>query len=533
MSSGGAAYFGKACDVSISNVREVTGARAAVSTGDPAATRAACQILASGGSVVDAAIAASAVLAVVMPHATSIGGDAFILVRDAPTGKIHGLNASGTAPLSVQPATFRDGMHQRGASAAVVPGLVRAWDALHERFGILSWDSLFEDSLLLAERGCAVSPSLAQTISTLEGYLKLDPGWASTFFPLGTPLKLGDTLNQPALARTLRSIADLGADALYRGDAGEALIQYIQSAGGLLSLTDLEKFSVSWVEPVSTEYHGHDVFVMPPNSYGVLMLMQLQCLAALPLEEITTDLVKRMSWQIRAMRACVDVWLPEIGDPACMKVSTMDFLADQSITDARMRMLAQLPPEQAAPAGGTTSITVSDAEGNAVCIVQSIYNPCGAHFIDPNTGMILNNRMFCFDHRPARPNSIAPGKRSAHTLNPVMVTKNGSLRWVYASPGGISQTITGAQILVNLIDRKLEVGPAIDETRWAVDRGGKVLIEPSVAATVLPALAAQKIPAKCEEDDYLFGSATLIQCEPNCPLRAAADLRRNASAMAI
>jgi len=196
-------------------------------------------------------------------------------------------------------------------------------------------------------------------------------------------------------------------------------------------------------------------------------------------------------------------------------------------------MLKQLQPEKPVPSGGTTCVTVADAKGNAICIVQSIYNPCGAHFLDPNTGVILNNRMFGFDHRTARPNSIAPGKRSAHTLNPVMVTKNGSLRWVYASPGGLSQIITGTQIMVNLIDRKLDIGPAIDEPRWAVNRGGNVLIEPSVPATVLASLLAENIQAKYEEDNYPFGSVTLIQMEPNQSLRAAADLRRNANAMAV
>jgi gamma-glutamyltranspeptidase/glutathione hydrolase len=320
---------------------------------------------------------------------------------------------------------------------------------------------------------------------------------------------------------------------LYEGEVGKKLTDYICSAGGLLSLEDLRRCSADWVEPVRGGFDGHEIFVMPPNSYGVLMLMQLQSLAALPKEQLDGDAVTRLCWQMRAMRAAFSVGQEEIGDPSSMRIGNQHFLEEGTIGKVRARMFGQPGAPQTAPCGGTACVTVADALGNAVSIVQSIFNPFGAHFMDPNTGIILNNRMFGFDHMPGRVNSIGPGKRSAHTLNPVMVTKEGELRWVYASPGGISQTITGMQVLVNLITRRLGICQAIHTGRWAVDRGGNILVEPTMPEDVLAALAAAGLPARHEEDGYLFGSVTVIQRDSATLLRAAADTRREASAMAV
>jgi gamma-glutamyltranspeptidase/glutathione hydrolase len=339
-------------------------------------------------------------------------------------------------------------------------------------------------------------------------------------------------LSQPMLSKTLGVIASSGADALYEGQIAARLTSYIQYAGGVLSVEDMKRFSPIWVDPLLTTYRGYDVAAMPPNSFGVLMLMQLQSLAALQSGTLNSDAISRMRWQIRAMRASFDVGLPEIGDPSFMKVNGEDLISDSTIAAVRDRMLRGYLGAQPGPTGGTACVTVADAKGNAVCVVQSIFNPFGAHFLDPNTGIVLNNRMFGFDHTPGRVNSVAPGKRPAHTLNPVMVMRNGHLRWVYASPGGISQTITGTQILVNLIERQLDIAAAINEGRWAVDRGGNVLIEPRVPPNVLQGLNDEGIPAKLEEDAYLFGSATVIQRDADDQLRAAGDMRREACAMA-
>ncbi|MDO9217862.1 MAG: gamma-glutamyltransferase, partial [Lacisediminimonas sp.] len=432
-------------------VSQANGKRAAVASGDRDAANAALKMLSGGGSVADAAIAASAVLCVTMPHATSIGGDAFFLIRDGASGTVHALNASGTAPSATTAETFADGMHQRGALAPVVPGLVKGWEALHHRFGREPWSALLADAVALAADSATVSPSLAQTILASERQLRQDPGCAALFFRNTVPLVAGERLQQAALAGTLHAIARLGADELFNGATGQALAANIASAGGLLRHTDLQQYSAEWVQPVQSRLHGHEISVAPPNSYGILMLMQLQALAGIAPDRLLADTASRMTFQMRCMRATFDVALKEIGDPRDMKKTIEQLLDTASIEKIHARMAAMLPDASPVPGGGTACVTVADASGNAVCIVQSIFNPFGSHYLDPQTGVLLNNRMFGFDHVPGRVNSIAPGKRSAHTLNPVIVTKAGKLRWVYASPGGISQTVTGTQIMMNLI----------------------------------------------------------------------------------
>ena len=512
--------------------REAVGRHGAAATGHPAASRAALEVLAAGGSVGDAAIAASAMLAVVLPHATSIGGDAFFLVRDAATGQIQGLNASGRAPQAAAAGAFPEGLPQRGARAAVVPGLVKGWEALHARLGCKAWDSLFDPAIRAAQEGFPVGPTLAQSIVALESSLRADPGCAAAFFPAGMALAAGDTFRQEKLAETLAAIARNGAAVFYGGEVGRRLTGRVAAAGGFLRPGDLEGFTADWVTPMTLAFGGHEIAVMPPNSYGVLMLMQLQALAALPVGELAGDTVTRFRRQMRAMQAVFDTALEQVGDPAGMEWTNGSFLAESAMEEVRSRMLGERGGQQPVPGGGTACVTVADADGNAVCIVQSIFNPFGAHYLEPDTGIVLNNRLFGFDHRPGRVNAIGPGKRSAHTLNPVMVTQGGDLRWVYASPGGISQTITGVQVLINLIVRRLGIGAAIDAGRWAVDRSRNILLEPKLACDLLPALRAAGLDARTEEDDYLFGSVTLIQRDPDRSLRAAGDARRHAAAMA-
>ena len=511
----------------------VIGTRAAVAAGHPAGARAAMRMVQAGGSIVDAAIAASAALTVALPQATSLGGDAFILVRDAVSGTVHGLNASGVAPRLATPEQFSAGMSVHGPRAPVVPGLVGAWQALHQRFGRAAWGSLFDEAVMLAGEGCEITPHLARAIAASESVLGRDRGCAELFLPSGHALAAGSLLCQPALAGTLRSIAEGGAAAFYEGEIGARLTRYIEAAGGLMAADDLRRYAVAWTDPLWSRYRGYDVAVMPPNSYGVLMLMQLNALAILPRDKLDGDTATRMQWQMRAMRASFAVGLPQIGDPLSMSMAAADLLGGTTTDRVRALMLAEPGAAQPVPAGGTACVTVADAAGNAACIVQSVYNPFGSHFLDPGTGILLNNRMATFDPLPGRVNSVAPGKRPAHTLNPVMVLHSGRLRWVYASPGGASQTITGTQVLVNLIDRGLDGPHAVSDGRWGVDRKGNILIEATTPPHIEMALKARGLDATRPQDTYAFGSAKLIDCGPDHVLRAAADARRDACALAM
>lgn len=516
-----------------STPQDRSGCRCAVACGHPAGAAAALRILESGGNVVDAALSASAVLTVVMPQATTIGGDAFVLVREANTETVYGLNASGCAPSNALPDRFAHGMHARGALAPVVPGLVKGWHELHQRFGSVQWRDLLADAISLADSGFVVDELLATSIGASLHELEVDEGCSRLFLPTGVPVDTGRILKQPALAATLQTIATEGASSFYEGAVGELLVSHIRRCGGLIEMRDLNAYTTSWVEPLASLHGDHRVFVMPPNSMGVLMLMQLKALSALPAAALTGSNEQRILWQIRAMRAAFETALAEIGDPESMRVSAGDLLAEGTSNAVMQRMLGKLPQPQPVPVGGTACITVADAKGNAACIVQSTFNPFGAHFLDPSTGILFNNRMSGFDHRPGHVNSITAGGRCAHTLNPVIVTRGNALSLVHASPGGVSQTITGMQILVNVIDRKLDLASAVADGRWAMDRRGGLLVEPTVSSAPMPALAHAGLTPRYVDDPYFYGSATTIAVAPNGELRAVADARRQCAADAL
>lgn len=505
----------------------------AVATGHEAGATAALRILRSGGNVVDAAIAASAVLTVAMPHATSLGGDAFFLVRSAADGIITGLNASGCAPRTAMPGTFAGDLPAHGPSSCVVPGLVRGWSDLHQRRGRMQWTRLFDEAVELATAGFRVSRGLARNLAASAGLLKVDAGASCVFFRDGRVLCEDDLLRQSALARTLQTIAEQGASTFYQGHIAQRLVHGIHTAGGLIQRPDLAGFEAEWVAPLALTHGESVIHVMPPNSLGVLMLMQLQALQDAPAEERLRSAGSHAARQVRAMRAAFSVGLPTLGDPRHMNIAGSDLLDDPYRAAVTRKFDEDSVSRYDAPGSGTACVTVADREGNAVCIVQSIFNPFGSHFLEPSTGIVLNNRISGFSVAPGLANSIGPGRRCAHTLNPVMVTRGSQLQMVYASPGGVSQTTTGAQVLTNVLDRRMHLADAIAAPRWAIDRRQDVLLEPVWATSDAHAMKDAGVAFRQEDSDYFFGSATAIEMQPGGELLAVADARREAAAAAV
>jgi gamma-glutamyltranspeptidase len=509
----------------------VIGKRWAVVAGHEAAAAAGARQFESGGTFVDAAVAASSALAVAMPHATSIGGDAFILVRDAVTSTVHVLNASGVAPMAARASMFTEGVPQRGPKAALVPGLVSAWDALHRRWGRAPWRGLHDAAIALAEDGTAANESLLRAVRLSYEVLRRDPGCAQLLFS-GPPLDVGVMLRQPAMGRTLRSIAGEGPRAFYEGSIARVLCDAVRAAGGLLDRADLAAYAPVWDTPVATRYRDHEVLVAPPNSVGVLLLMQLNALERLDTADLVGGREDRIYWQMRAMQAVFTHALGSIADPRHLRMTPQDLLAGDVTADVVAAMRRDAPGPSAQPEGGTACVLTADAAGNACCIVQSVFNPFGAHFLEPITGILLNNRMACFDPDPRHINCIGPGKRSLHTLNPMMVMRDGRLAWVLASPGGMSQTTTAVQMLMNLIDRGMTLRDAVDDLRWATDRRGGLLVEPRMPESVQSALVARGLPVVYADDEYIFGSAKVIGLDGEGTLVASADRRRRAEAAA-
>ena len=505
----------------------VYGMKRMVVSGHSLASLAGLRVFESGGSVTDAMIATSAVLCVVLPHATSLGGDAFIIHHDAKTGKIEGLNASGPAPAGATPEVFKDGMVAHGPLAATVPGIVRGWEEIHRRHGRVAWADLFRPAITLARDGHPLSRVLANALILFRDNVAKDPGCSALYLPGGVALAAGDVVRQPALAETLEDIAEGGAAAYYEGRIARSIGEYSQANGGLLSARDFDGYAPEWVAPLATTYRGLEVRVMPPTSYGYLMLMQLNGLEGIAPDALNGDDAERLAFLISAARGAFAEGKDHICDPRAHPVPTDALLG--AATTARLQGLVRdaVPgPVRAHAAGGTSTITLADAEGNAIAVVQSVFHVFGAAFLDPGTGVLLNNRMTGFVTTPEHPNVVAPGKRPAHTLNPVMVMDGGRVRYLLSSPGGPAQTITNVQVLTNLVDRGLELSLAVDAPRWSLNSAGEALIEEEFGDDIADDLGRRGHPVGRSSGASYFGSAKCIEVLPNGVLCGAADGRR-------
>ncbi|HEY2230024.1 MAG TPA: gamma-glutamyltransferase family protein [Xanthobacteraceae bacterium] len=507
----------------------VFGRQAMVVSGHAAATLAAVDILRRGGNLIDAMVGASAALAVVVGQATSIGGDCFLLFHEAATGRSFGLNASGVAPALAEPERFPNGMQTRGPLAPVVPGLVRAWDAMHRRFGRLPWKDLFDQAIVLAQ-GHPVSKVLAERLPENRDALAADPGCAALYLPQGSPIAVGELLRQPALAASLQSIAKQGTDEFYMGDLAHRTARFQEQCGGLIRASDLAAYAPLWVEPIATDYRGHRVEVMPPNSYGILLLMQLNGLSALDSASLTGSIARRLGYQISAMQAAFE-GVPFIADPQAVPDAVERLLGPEMTAAMQSAVLNGAGDRKVAERGGTACLLLADREGNAISLVQSVFNVFGSMVLDPATGILFNNRMQGFTHKPGRPNSVGPGRRPAHTLCPVLVRRGGRLRFALASPGGLSQTLTNIQVLSYLVDEGRDVAAAVEAPRWCNTRSGDVLLDGEFAPSIAADLARMGHKAERAEDAYFYGSAKAIELLATGTLAGGADYRREAFAL--
>ena len=485
-------------------------------------------MLADGGNVVDAAIAGAATLTVTLPHACSPGGDVFALVhRD---GVSYGLNGSGTAPAKL-PAGLAPEQLAGGALSIGIPGVVGGWEAMHTMFGSMPWRDLFAGAVALTRRGFAPSPDLVAGRRAFDAGVRADPGTAAIY---GSMLDPGATLVQPALGDTLDTIAREGAFAFYEGDIGRSMCDAIRSRGGVLDRADLAAYMPLWVEPIETTYRGHTVRAMPPNSYGLFMLLQLAALEGIDLSAEPRGSASRIACLIRAARAAFAAGDSYVMDPAnAPRVS--DALGEKSRRALRDAMRTRGDSRAgASPSNGTAVISVADAAGNGITLVQSVFMPFGAMVADTATGIVMNNRLLGFATDPAHPNAPAARKRPAHTLNPAMVIRDGRLRWLMGTPGGSGQTITLTQVLTHCVDDGLGLADAITAPRWSMDLKGNALVEPEAERGIIESLAALGITARDAGAQHsFFGSAECISLEPDGTLVAAADFRRDAHAGAV
>jgi gamma-glutamyltranspeptidase/glutathione hydrolase len=437
------------------------------------ATGAGVNVLRSGGSAADAAIATNAVLAVVNPYLCGIGGDLFAQVYGAADRTLRGLNGSGRAGTHASPETVRElagpgrRMPHRGALTVTVPGCVEAWGRLHERFGRLPLRQVLADAITYAERGFPVSAAFARAIELFAPFLHRDTPARETFLPGGKPPVEGQILAQPRLARSLRTIAEDGPAAFYTGWIGEELVRSLTATGGLLTKEDLAQHRSDWVEPLSVEYRGVTVFELPPNSQGLTALLILTMLNHFPSDVLAGEGEEYVHLLAEAARLAYADREAFITDPEHMSVDPAVLLSD-AYGASRAALIRGRAAEEALAGtpGDTIYCCAADAEGNLVSLIESNFMGIGSGIMAGKTGIMLQNRGAWFSLDSDHANVIGPGKRTMHTLMPGMAFR-GERPWlVFGTMGGSTQAQIHVEILTRLLDQGMALDQAIDAPRF-------------------------------------------------------------------
>ena len=478
----------------------VRASHAMVATSQPLASEVGIDVLKRGGNAVDAAIAIAAVLNVTEPNMTGIGGDAFAMIYSSKTKKLVGLNASGRAPRALNLDYFRSRkiteMPMNGMEAVTVPGAFDGWVTLLDKYGTWKLADLMSPAIALAEHGFPVMEKTAADWEPEVPKLKLTAAAASTYLVDGRAPRPGALFVQRNLARTLRTLGRGGRDAFYRGEIARAIVDYCRKNGGFLAMADFEAQKSEWVEPISTTYRGHTLYELPPNGQGLTALLLANILEGVDLTSMRTQPDLYYHTLIEATKIAFADRNRYIADPAFAKAPVTGLLSKNYA--ARRRAL--IDPKKAidAPAYGdirlgsdTTYFTVVDKDRNAVSFINSIFAAFGSGIVAGDTGIMLQNRGAGFSLDPDHPNRIEPGKRPFHTLIPAMVFKDGQLLMSYGVMGGDVQPQGHMQVLVNLVDRGLNLQQAIDAPRVRYISGRGVMIEDGLTAPVIDALIAR------------------------------------------
>lgn len=514
--------------------------RGVVATSQPLAAQAGLAILQQGGNAVDAAIAAAAALTVVEPTSNGIGGDLFALVWDGAT--LHGLNASGRAPAALTVQAVRQRGHDRmpthGWPAVTVPGVPAGWRDLHQRFGKLRFPSLFQPAISYAEQGYPVSAVLAHFWSrAAQAYRSFDSpefkGWAETFAPQGDAPRVGEMWSSRGHARTLTAIAETNADDFYRGRIAEAILGFAAQTGGLITAADLSQHTSTWVDPISTNYRGYDVWEIPPSGQGIAALIALNILEELALDQFPHQSPESIHLQIEAIKLAFADVQRYIGDPQHASVPTTELLSKEYAAERRKLIGNQaLTPQPGSPVkGGTVYLCTADGEGMMVSLIQSNYMGFGSGIVVPETGVALQNRGAGFSLEEGHPNQLLPGKRPFHTIIPGFLTKNGAAIGPFGVMGGHMQPQGHVQMIVNTLDYGLNPQASLDAPRWYWEQGQEVWLEPGVPQDIAADLTKRGHKVNIAQEPGRFGRGQIIWRLPSGVYVAGSDGRTDGYAV--
>jgi gamma-glutamyltranspeptidase/glutathione hydrolase len=511
----------------------VYGRRGMVACSMPCAAEAGLEILKKGGNAVDAAVAAAAALTVCEPTSNGVGGDAFAIVWH--NGELHGLNSSGTSPAGISIEKLKShglsGIPHYGWETVNVPGIPAAWAALSGRFGRLSLSELLVPAAVYAEEGYPVSPVLSfywkKEYRTLLSELKGDKfrHWFEAFAPGGRPPEAGEIFRLKELAATLRSIGETNAESFYRGELAERIDSFSRATGGYLTKEDLQAYQPEWVDPVSVNYRGYDVFEIPPNGQGITALMALNILKGFELSGMSGT--EAAHAQIESVKLAFQASLAHVADIRSMKVRVEDLLSETFAYEARKKIGREAfdPAPTRHSDGGTVYLATGDGEGNMVSYIQSNYMGFGSGLVVPGTGISLHSRGRNFSFDPDHVNALEPNKRPYHTIIPGFLMKGGQPVGPFGIMGGFMQPQAHVQVLSNCIDRGLNPQAALDAPRWIWMQGREVRFERSFDHHAVDRLEERGHQVSLDKDELLFGRGQIIWKDNSGVLVGATDSR--------
>jgi gamma-glutamyltranspeptidase/glutathione hydrolase len=487
------------------------------STSHPLGSQAGLRMLLAGGNAVDAAIAAAAVMTVVEPCSNGLGSDAFAIVWDGT--RLHGLNASGTAPAAWTPGYFArkhggGNPPQRGWDSVTVPGAVASWAALHERFGQLPFADLMAPAVEIAERGYAVPIVVQQKWAAAADLLANQPGFAPTFLPRGRAPAIGEQFRFPGAATALRLIGQTKGEAFYRGEIAQAIEKHAAANGGSMRAADLAAYRPQWVEPIAKHYGGHTLHEIPPNGQGIAALITLGILAQFDLASLKVDGVDSQHLQIEAMKlAFADVYR-YVCERDAMEVTTEQMLDDTYLA-SRAKLIDMKRAQDFGAGnpvkGGTIYLTTADERGLMVSFIQSNYMGFGSGVVVPEYGVSMQNRGHAFSLDAASRNVVAPGKRPFHTIIPAFLTRQGQPVMSFGVMGANMQPQGHVQTLVRMLDYDQHPQAACDAPRWRYNAGLELNVEAAMPAATAQGLAERGHRIEVIQDSYQdFGSGQFI-----------------------
>jgi len=492
-----------------------------VASSHPLATLAGVRVLIDGGNAIDAAIATAAVLGVVEPMSLGIGGDAFAIFYSAGENRIRALDASGRSPHAAslefcRRSGFKE-MPQRGIHSVTVPGAVRGWSMLLKAYGTRKLGELLQQAIRCAEEGFPVAELTAESWRESESQLKADEGAAQNYLVNGRAPQPGEIFRNPRMAKTLRRIAAEDADLFYNGDIADKIVRCSEKNGGLFTLKDFSDHRSEWVEPITANYRGYEVYELPPATQGFVTLEMLKILEGFDLKSIGQGSADALHLMIEAKKLAFADRDSYLADRDFMKVQTTRLFSSKRA--GALRGLIRLDRAAAGefesvPVGADTEyVAAADSEGNLVSFIQSNFMSFGSGVVEPETAIILQNRGHLFSLDEGHPNCIGPHKRCVHTLMPGLIARGSKPYAALGLKGGHVQPQVQTQIIVNLFDFGMTVQEAISAARFNHLQGLKVGLEPGVPGATIQELKRRghEIVSAAPES---FGGAHAIVIHP-------------------